>query len=142
MAGGDGMSDLNDFLNYVAQNAAYNGSDDEGQRFYDWGVNPWLRRMKDAYEANAPSSAPEVRVDLAPAREIYATTPVAETCMCDGCGMPGDRCATVMERSNGTRLRCCDACEHLPHKWRRTEPDGRFCRECSTFLLPSKEANS
>jgi hypothetical protein len=43
------MSDLDDFLDYVAQNGAYNGSDDEGQRFYDWGLNAWLHQMRAAF---------------------------------------------------------------------------------------------
>ena len=37
------------FVNWIASNAAYNGADDEGQRFYDLCLNTWLTRQAARY---------------------------------------------------------------------------------------------
>lgn len=37
------------FVDWLASNAAYNGADDEGQRFYDLCLNTWLPRQVARY---------------------------------------------------------------------------------------------
>lgn len=56
-SGGD--SEVRRFVEWVASNAAYNGApDDLGQRFYDYGLNPWL--WEQAVEwSRAWDNAPE-----------------------------------------------------------------------------------
>jgi hypothetical protein len=40
---------LERFLHEVETGHAYNGAPDPGQRFYDWGLNPWLRQIAEEF---------------------------------------------------------------------------------------------
>lgn len=39
---------VEEFVQSIATDHAYNGADDQGQLFYDWGLNPWLTEILTA----------------------------------------------------------------------------------------------